>query len=96
MIVRFPQKYRHLAPSEPGTRTDHLVSFVDLAPTMLSLAGISIPGHMQGKAFLGPQTAPPGDYVYLFRGRMDERYDMMRAVRDKQFKYIRNYMPHRI
>jgi hypothetical protein len=27
---------------------------------------------------------------------MDERYDMMRAVRDKQFKYIRNYNPHRI
>lgn len=96
MIVRFPKKYQHLAPSGPDTRTDRLVSFVDLAPTILSLAGIQIPEYMQGKAFLGPQAARSREYVYLFRGRMDERYDMMRAVRDKQFKYIRNYMPHRI
>ena len=96
MMVRFPEKYRHLAPSGPGSRTDRLVSFVDLAPTVLSLAGVRVPEIMQGEAFLGPQAEKERDYVYLFRGRMDERYDMMRAVRDKQFKYIRNYMPHRI
>ena len=96
LIIRFPKKYRHLAPGTPGTRTDRLVSFVDFAPTMLSLAGIPIPEHMQGEAFLGKQQQAPRDYVYLFRGRMDERYDMMRAVRDKRYKYIRNYMPHRI
>lgn len=96
MIVRFPKKFRHLAPGKPGTRTDRLVSFVDLAPTILSLAGVEIPEAMQGEAFLGPQQAPPRDYVYLFRGRMDERYDMMRAVRDKRYKYIRNYLPHRV
>ena len=94
MIARFPKKYQHLAPAKPGTRTDRLVSFVDLAPTMLSLAGVKVPDHMQGEAFLGPQAKPPRDYVYCFRGRMDERYDMMRAVRDKRFKYIRNFMPH--
>ena len=96
MIVRFPDKYRHLSPEKPGSRTDRLVSFVDLSPTVLSLAGIEIPGHMQGEAFLGDRSKPEREYVYLFRGRMDERYDMMRAVRDKRFKYIRNYMPHRI
>ena len=57
---------------------------------------MKIPEYMQGEAFLGSQAAPPRDCVYLFRGRMDERYDMMRAVRDKRFKYIRNYMPHRV
>jgi len=96
MIVRFPKKYQHLAPGKPGTRTDRLVSFVDLAPTVLGLAGIPVPENMQGEAFLGPEAREPREYVYLFRARMDERYDMMRAVRDKQFKYIRNYMPHRI
>jgi len=95
MIVRFPKKYRHLAPSPAGTRTDRLVSFVDLAPTVLGLAGIPVPENMQGEAFLGREAREPRDYVYLFRSRMDERYDMMRAVRDKRFKYIRNYMPHR-
>jgi arylsulfatase A-like enzyme len=96
MIVRFPKKFQHLAPSTPGTRTDRMVSFVDLAPTILNLAGVKIPDHIQGKAFLGPQTDPPSEYVFLFRGRMDERYDMVRAVRDKRFKYMRNYMPHLI
>jgi len=96
MIIRFPKKYQHLAPGKPGSRTDRLISFVDLAPTVLSLAGIRIPEYMQGKAFLGDQQKKPREYVYLFRGRMDERYDMMRAVRNKQYKYIRNYMPHRV
>ena len=96
MIVRFPEKYRNLAPGKPGSRTDRLVSFVDFAPTVLSLAGITIPGYIQGEAFLGDQQKRPRDYVYLFRGRMDERYDMMRAIRDKKYKYIRNYMPQRI
>jgi len=96
MIWRFPEKYSHLAPGNPGDRTDRLVSFIDLAPSMLSLAGIDLPNYMQGKAFLGPQEAPPRDYVHLFRGRMDERMDKVRAVRNKKFRYIKNYMPHRI
>jgi hypothetical protein len=96
MIVYFPEEYQHLAPAPPGTTTDRLVSFVDLAPTVLSLAGIDIPAYMQGGAFLGRQSVAPPDYVYCFRGRMDERYDMMRAVRDERYKYIRNYMPHMI
>ncbi len=96
LIVRFPKKYQHLAPAAPGTWLDQLVSFVDLAPTVLNLAGLPIPEYMQGQAFLGPTTKPPREYIHLFRGRMDERYDMMRAVRDKKYKYIRNYMPMRI
>ena len=96
MIIRFPKKYQHLAPGKPGTRTDRLVSFVDLAPTLLSLAGVPIPEYMQGKAFLGRQQTKPREYTYSFRGRMDERYDMVRTVRDKRFRYIRNFMPHRI
>ena len=96
MIVRFGKNFAHLAKQKPNTKTDRLVSFVDLAPTVLSLAGIQVPSHMQGQAFLGRQATPPRSYVYFFRDRMDERYDMMRAVRDKRFKYIRNYNPHRI
>ena len=96
MVWRFPEKYKHLASGNPGDRTDRLVSFVDLAPTMLSIAGVEIPEYMQGKAFLGEQQAAPREYVHLFRGRMDERMDKVRAVRDKQYRYIKNYMPHRI
>ncbi len=96
MILRFPPKFRRLAPGAPGTRLKRIVSFVDLAPTVLSLAGVPIPSHMQGKAFLGEQAARPREYAYSFRGRMDERYDMVRTVRDGRYRYRRNFMPHRI
>lgn len=97
LIVRIPDKYKHLFPNmERGTKVDRLVSLVDLAPTLLSIAGIPQPAYMQGKAFLGPATTEAPAYVYMFRGRMDERYDLSRAVRDKKYRYIRNYMRHRI
>jgi arylsulfatase A-like enzyme len=96
LLVRIPEKFKHLATGEPGTHTNRLVGFVDLAPTILSLAGIPIPEYMQGRAFLGMQKTEPREYVHLFRGRMDERIDLMRAIRSQRFKYIRNYLPHRI
>lgn len=98
LIVYIPEKFKHLRPDDyvAGGTTDRLVSFVDLAPTLLSLCGIEPPAHMQGYAFAGQHTAPPQDYVYGYRGRMDERYDMVRSVGDGRYVYIRNYMPHKI
>jgi arylsulfatase A-like enzyme len=87
MIVRWPGGL------EPGSVSDRLLSTVDLGPTVLSLAGVPIPAHMQGRAFLGEQDTPPREYVYATRDRYDESYDMIRAVRDKRFKYIRHYRP---
>ncbi|MGQ7871304.1 sulfatase-like hydrolase/transferase [Sunxiuqinia sp. sy24] len=96
-IIRIPDQYKHLFPEKkPGSKVDRLISFVDLAPTLLSIAGVPIPEYMQGKAFLGKQKTADPEYAYMFRDRMDERYDMSRAVRDQQFRYIRNYMPYRI
>ncbi len=98
LIVRFPDKYRHLAPKDyaPGGTTDRLVSFVDLAPTLLSLVGLKPPQWMQGRAFLGEYTTEPHRYLFGFRGRMDERYDLIRSVRNERYVYVRNYMPHLI
>ncbi len=95
LLIRFPEKYRHLAPSPPGTTCSRLVSFVDFAPTVLSLAGIPIPSTMQGRAFLGPQSAEPRQYVFAIRDRVDEVYEVSRAVRDSRWRYVRNFMPHR-
>jgi N-sulfoglucosamine sulfohydrolase len=94
LIIRFPDKWKHLAPSPAGSVTDRLVSFVDFGPSILSLAGVSIPEYIQGRAFLGDNASDPRQYVYGIRDRMDERYDMSRTVRDKHFKYHRNYMPY--
>ncbi len=97
LIVYVPERFRHLAPADwaPGRTNDRLVGFVDLAPTMLSLAGIEPPGHMQGRAFLGAHIGEPPEYLHGFRGRMDERGDLVRSVRDRRYVYVRNYLPHR-
>ena len=98
LIVHFPEKWKHLATSEylPGASTDRPVSFVDLAPTVLSLAGLPKEKYHQGFAFLGTAAEPRQAFVYGFRGRMDERYDLVRSVTDGRYVYLRQYMPHRI
>lgn len=96
-IVHIPEKFKHLFPAEKkGAEVNRLISFVDLAPTLLSIARVSTPDYMQGNAFLGEHRTDDPEYAYMFRGRMDERYDMSRAVRDSKYRYIRNYMPFRI
>jgi len=96
MVVYFPEKWKHLAPKEyaAGVKSDRLVSFVDLAPTLLSLVGVQPPEWMQGHAFAGKFQSEPQPFIYGFRGRMDERYDCVRSVTDGRFVYLRNYMPH--
>lgn len=89
LVIRWPGVI------EPGSRRDDLVCFLDFAPTMLSLAGLPRPDHFQGQVIIGPEQAAPRDYVFAHRDRMDETYDIIRAVRDERFKYIRNYMPER-
>jgi hypothetical protein len=71
------------------------VSFVDFAPTLLSLAGITAPPQMQGRAFLGERARAPEAVVLLARGRMDERDDLVRAVTDGDWRYVRNFQPQR-
>jgi N-sulfoglucosamine sulfohydrolase len=81
---------------EAGSQSNELISFVDFAPTLLSLAGVPIPETIQGQAFLGPQkSATPRKYSFAARDRMDSEYDRVRAVTDGEFKYIRNYMPEK-
>ena len=98
LILIFPEKYGHLAPKDyvAGSHSDRLVGTIDLAPTMLSLAGLKPPTFYHGKAFAGHYEAPPRQYLQGMRGRMDERYDLMRSMRDKRYVYIRNYNPHKI
>lgn len=98
IVVSIPEKLRHLAPKGyvDGGRTGRLVGFVDLAPTMLSLAGLKPQPWHQGHAFLGPHETAAPRYSFGFRGRMDERIDCVRTVRDDRYVYVKNYMPHKI
>jgi N-sulfoglucosamine sulfohydrolase len=96
LIVRIPEKYKHLWPAaKPGTKIDRLVSFLDLPKTWLAISGSTIPPEMQGAVFLGEKQDRPRDTVYMARERMDEVPDMQRAVRDSRYLYIRAYEPFR-
>jgi len=87
-VIRFPGKV------DAGKREARLISSIDFAPTVLSLAGIKAPSYMQGRAFLGKyKSKEPNNYIYAARDRMDSEYDRVRAVRDTRYKYIRNFHP---
>jgi arylsulfatase A-like enzyme len=88
LIVRWPGTI------EAAEVSSDLISMIDLGPTLLSLAGVPVPRHMQGQPFLGENTVPR-EYVYATRDRHDEAYDMVRAVRDSRYKYIRNFCPEK-
>jgi arylsulfatase A-like enzyme len=87
LLVRFPDRHK------AGTTNEDLVSFIDFAPTVLSLVGLDIPAYMQGQPFLGPRKAKPRRYIHACRDRMDPAPETIRAVRDSRFKYVRNYRP---
>ncbi len=88
LIVKWPGRLK------PSTVCDEPTSLIDLGPTILSLCGLDVPGHMQGRPFLGPD-AEQRDYVFGSKDRLDEAYDMVRSVRDRRFKYIRNCCPEK-
>lgn len=89
LMIRWPAT----TPGIANTVNDRLVSMIDLAPTVLALAGVEIPAHFQGRVIVGPKTAAPPEFVFGARDRMDQEYDMMRSARDSQFLYIRNFAP---
>jgi N-sulfoglucosamine sulfohydrolase len=92
LMIRCP-KTVSCAPAGPGAVSRDLVSLIDLAPTVLALAGVEIPAHMQGRVLVGPKAGAPPPYVFGARDRMDIEYDMMRSARDARFLYIRNFSP---
>ena len=89
MIVRFPNQLNS------GTKDEQLISFVDFAPTLLSLAGEQPKAYFQGQAFLGPYKAEKRKFIHAAADRFDAERDVIRAVRDGRFKYIRNYQPEK-
>jgi N-sulfoglucosamine sulfohydrolase len=88
LIIKYPGRVK------PGTVDDRLISSIDFGPTVLSMAGIPVPAHMQGIPFMGDQAGPPRDAVFATRDRVDESYDMIRSVRTKNYLYVRNYYPN--
>ena len=96
LIVRIPKRYAALSKDTPGSKTERMVTFADFASTVLNVAGLRIPDYMEGSPFLGHSISKERVYAYALRGRIDESIEFIRGLRDKRYRYIRNYMPQRI
>jgi arylsulfatase A-like enzyme len=93
-LVHFPKKWEHLRAGLQDGATSRVVSFIDFAPTVLSLAGVKVPEHMQGTAFFGAAAGPARRYAFGGKERHSDRYDMIRYVHDGRLQYLRNFLPH--
>ena len=95
LIIRWPKSLPAPKHFQPGTVNDRLLAAIDLAPTMLDLAGAKKPAKMEGEIFLGAHAAKPRQYVFGARDRCDETVFRFRTVRDARYRYIRNFTPDR-
>lgn len=95
LIVRVPEKWKHLAPGKPGMANDEFVQFVDLPKTMLDICGLRVPEVMQGRVFMGPNKEPAPKTMICYRDRQSARFDCSRVATDGEHYLIRNFYPHR-
>jgi len=94
LIVYFPPKWKHLAGVPVPAVSDRLVSFVDIAPTFLSLAGVKVPSFMVGKPFLTAAANKPENinhYIFTFRANQSDVFAPARAINDGKFHLIWNF-----
>lgn len=95
LIIRWPRKFPAPTHFHASEVDDRLLMSIDLAPTMLAVAGVDIPEKMQGQAFLGDDAPPPRQYIFAARDRCDETPLRLRTIRDDRYRYIRNFTPDR-
>ena len=95
LVVRVPEKYKSLSPFQKNSKTNGFVEFVDFGPTVMKLAGVEVPSHMDGRPFMGQGVSSDDvnirNETFGHADRMDEKYDMVRTLRVGKWKYIRNY-----
>ena len=98
LVVRVPEKFRHLVHSDDGARVSGFVSFIDFGATALHLAGVPLPGGIDGRPFLGDgitlQEANQRDESFGYADRFDEKYDFIRSLRKGRYHYLRCYQPY--
>lgn len=92
-VAWFPPMYKHLSPWGDGVITDELVSFEDMAPTVLRLAGVDVPEYMQGRVFMGKTPQPEKKYVFCAVDRTDESSELSRSITDGRYLFTRIFMP---
>ncbi|MDF1825281.1 MAG: sulfatase-like hydrolase/transferase [Verrucomicrobiales bacterium] len=97
LVIRVPEKWKHLVSEEIGTEQPGFVSFIDFGPTVLNLAGIEVPQQMDGSPFLGENVNAADvalqNSAFGYADRFDEKYETIRTLRVGDWKYIRSFQP---
>ena len=89
LIMVIPDKFNKWE-TDPNSKSERLISFLDIAPTILDLAGISVPEYMDGISFF---SSNENRYIFAARDRLDNQEGKVRAIRDKRYKLIKNFSP---
>ena len=90
MLMRYPKKI------QAGSVREEMVLNVDIAPTLLDLAGVEIPGRMQGHSLValanGEATSWRKDWLYEYYDYPSaEHVRPHRGVRTERYKLIHYY-----
>lgn len=96
--LRTPMVIRYPGVIEPGTKINEFVLNVDWAPTLLDIAGVSIPADIQGKSFLpllsNDGTSTPwrdAAYYHYYEFPQPHHLHPHFGVRTAKYKLIRFY-----
>jgi len=93
LIVRWPRNFPAPPQIQAGAVNEDVVSLLDVTATTLAIAGWNRPAGMHGRNLLGDDVGPPRTYAFSARDRIDETQARVRTVRDRRWRYIRNYPP---
>lgn len=92
--IRVPMMLRFPGQIKPGARSDEMVLNLDMAPTLLEIAGVQVPAEMQGKSFLKLAEGKPDaswrkDWLYEYYEYPGfENVRPCRGVRTARYKYV--------
>ena len=94
-IIRWAKNFPEPKGFKAGTLSDRIMEAIDIAPTLIDLAGAAKPAKMQGRILFGEHAGPAREYAFGARDRCDETVFRFRTVRDARYRYIRNFTPER-
>ena len=95
LLIRWAKNFPVPRNFKPGTVSDQIIESIDFTPTSLAIAGATKPPQMQGRVLFGPKAEAPRQYAFGARDRCDETVFRFRAVCDRRYRYIKNFLPDR-
>ncbi len=92
LMIRYPRAFK------PGTVVDEMVLNIDIAPTLLELAGVAVPDRVQGKSMVdlakGHKTGWRKDWLYeYYEYPGSQQVRPNRGIRTERYKFIHYYLP---